>query len=171
MYLWTLDESKDRKGGHCIDLALLHSVKQQELVIEVTVQFILQLVNAALRGELSTAYIISASACAFDWLSCMYLYGWYTEDASSIEISRIESIFAQYEARKEAGVEAKIVSNQEGPSLLGGLWTVVSTIYDWGSNIDEALTGDVAAYDERVAQEATRRMELVIQKFSRKSQS
>jgi len=48
---------------------------------------------------------------------------------------------------------------------------VVSTIYDWGSKIDEALTGDVAAYDERVAQEATRRMELVIQKFSRKSQS
>ena len=171
MYLWTLDESKDRKGGHCIDLALLHSVKQQELVIEVTVQFILQLVNAALRGELSTAYIISASACAFDCLSCIYRYGWYTvhdekiEDASSIEISRIESLFAQYEAREEAGAEAKIVSNQEGPSLLGGLWTAVSTIYDWGSKIDEALSGDVAAYDERVAQEAARQLELVLQQL------
>ena len=57
MYFWTLDESKlrVREEGHSVDLALLHSVKQQELVLEVLVQFILQLANAGIRGQLSTA--------------------------------------------------------------------------------------------------------------------
>ena len=168
MYFWTLDESKlrVREEGHSVDLALLHSVKQQEVVLEVSVQFILQLANAVLRGRLSTAYIVSAAAAAFDWLSCLYRYGWYSvhhtkiEDTTSMEVMKIEGSFTQLEIKAE--LHATAVQDTTRGSFVAGAWTATRTVYDWASKLDEVFTLDVAAYDERVAEETMKQMERVI---------
>ena len=50
IYLWTLDETKLKPvDDKHVDLELLHSMKEHELILEVFAQFILQLVNAALK--------------------------------------------------------------------------------------------------------------------------
>jgi hypothetical protein len=93
IYLWTLDETKLIPIGEShVDLEMLHMVKEQELVLEVGFQFILQLVNAALRDELSDVYLLSVAACAFDLLSCVYRYAYfyYKKDRDLQEVKAYE---------------------------------------------------------------------------------
>ena len=98
IYLWTLDENKLKPiyDKH-IDLELLHMVKEQEVVLEVGVQFILQLVNTVLREQITDVYIVSLLGSAFDLASCVYRYGYFyikgldLQDAKAREIKNSRS--------------------------------------------------------------------------------
>jgi hypothetical protein len=73
IYLWTLDENKLKPiNDNHIDLELLHMVKEQEVLLEVGIQFVLQLVNAVLREQITDVYIVSVLGSAFDLASCVY---------------------------------------------------------------------------------------------------
>ena len=68
IYLWTLDENKLKSvDDRQIDLELLHMVKQQEVVLEVGLQFTLQLVNAIMREKITDVYIVSVAGSPLTW--------------------------------------------------------------------------------------------------------
>ena len=183
IYIWTLDEEKlwtldevKLKGNekpHNIDLGLLHSVKQQETLIEVSVQFTLQLVNAAFRRQLSDVYIVSVLGSAFDLLSCIYRYGWYYfnderfEDAEEIEVRKIEQAFFQHEERL---VRDKLASLQQTRkvSFAEAAWNTAKDIYTLGREkaVDMATTGflrnRIDGFNERLEMEMQKQLEQML---------
>ena len=184
MYMWTLreddeevwrsDRAKLRGEGksHYIDLELLHSVKQQETLIEVAVQFVLQLVNAALRRQLSDVYIVSVVGTAFDLLSCVYRYGWYYfndvqfKDVEDIEVRKIEQAFLQHEER--LGREKLSPSHNHKLSLFKTTWKTMKDVYVWGrEKIVDAATGgicktSIVAFNLRVEEEVQKQTENIL---------
>ena len=99
-----------------INLKLLHRVKLLEAVVEVGVQFVVQLINTVvLNGEGSTAYILSLCGTIFDLVCSIYRYAYHKckgmpiEDASTIDIRLVEEFFIE----KRMGFKDKSANQEE----------------------------------------------------------